>query len=103
MNCMSSCYEALHKGEDANSTELKAKVLCRLCGKVAESVARVLADGPPWHKPSRHNVALKILFFELLREYGHGLIEKFSPWYTPVMPKPAYQNTTSEAFCDIST
>ena len=42
---------------------------------------------------------MKILFFELLRE--HGLIEKVPPWYSPVMPKPAYQNTTSEAFWDI--
>ena len=44
----------------------------------------------------RHNAALKILFFELLRE--HGLLEEVPPWYSPVMPKPAYQNTTSEAF-----
>ena len=42
---------------------------------------------------------MKILFFELLRE--NGLIEKVPPWYSPVMPKPAYQNTTSEAFWDI--
>ena len=35
----------------------------------------------------------------LLRE--HGLIEEVPPWYSPVMPKPAYQNTTSEAFWDI--
>ena len=24
-----------------------------------------------------------------------------TPWYSPVMSKPAYQNTTSEAFWDI--
>ena len=42
---------------------------------------------------------VKILFFEFLRE--HGLIEEVTPWYSPVMPKPAYQNTTSEAFWDI--
>ena len=42
---------------------------------------------------------VKILFFELLRE--HGLPEEVTPWYSPVMPKPAYQNTTSEAFWDI--
>ena len=47
----------------------------------------------------RHNAALKILFFELLRE--HGLIEEVPPWYSPVMPKPAYQTATSEAFWDI--
>ena len=42
---------------------------------------------------------VKILFFEFLRE--HALIEEVTPWYSPVMPKPAYQNTTSEAFWDI--
>ena len=47
----------------------------------------------------RHNAALKILFFELLRK--HGLIEEVPPWYSPVMPKPANQNTTSKAFWDI--
>ena len=47
----------------------------------------------------RRNAASKILFFELLRE--RGLIEEVIPWYSPVMPKPAYQNTTSEAVWDI--
>ena len=37
----------------------------------------------------------------LLRE--HRLIEEFPPWYSLVTPKPAYQNTTSEAFWDIPT
>ena len=50
----------------------------------------------------RHNAALTILSFEPLWEHGHGLIEKVPPWYSPVMLKPAYQNTTSEAFWDIS-
>ena len=57
---------------------------------------------PPWHKPRylhRHDGALKILFYELLWE--HWLIEGDPPRYSPVMPKPAYQNTTSEAFWDI--
>ena len=29
------------------------------------------------------------------------MIEAVPPWYTPVMPKKAYQNTTSKAFWDI--
>ncbi|CAH3173623.1 unnamed protein product, partial [Porites evermanni] len=73
-----------------------------LCGKVAESVAHVLAGCSSLAQTKylyRHNAALKILFFELLR--GHGLIEEVPPWYSPVKPKPAYQNTTSEAFWDI--
>ena len=85
-----------------NCTKLCGDVLCRLCGKVAESVAHVLAGCSSLAQTKylyRHNAALKILFFELLRE--HGLIEEVPPWYSPVMPKPAYQNTTSEAFWDI--
>ena len=57
---------------------------------------------PPWHKPRylhRHDGALKILFYELLWE--HWLIEGVPPPYSPVMPKPAYQNATSEAFFGI--
>ena len=53
------------------------EVLCRLCGKVAESVAHVLAGYSFLVQTKylyRHNAALKILFFELLRE--DGLIEK---------------------------
>ena len=79
------------------------EVLCRLCGKLAESVAHVLAGCSSLAQTKylyRHNTALKILFFELLRE--HGSIEKVPPWYSLVMPKPAHQNTTSEAFWDIS-
>ena len=49
--------------------------------------------------PIQTNAALKILFFELLGE--HGLIEEVPPWYSPLMPKRAHQNTTSEAFGDI--
>ena len=83
-------------------TSTDGEVLCRLCGKVAESVAHVLAGCSSLAQTKylyRHNAALKILFFELLQE--HGLKEEVPPWYSPVMPKPAYQNITSEAFWDI--
>ena len=88
------------KGKTQTSND--GEVLCRLCWKVAESVADVLVGCSSLAQTEylyRHNAALKILFFELLRE--HGLIEEIPPWYTPVMPKPAYQNTTSEGFWDI--
>ena len=39
---------------------------------------------------SRHNAALKILFFELLKSYQ--LIEVIPPWYFPTQPKPSYEN-----------
>ena len=88
--------------KEKTQTSTDGEVLCRLCGKVAESVAHVLAGCSSLAQTKylyRHKAALKILFFELLRE--HGLIEEVPPWYSPVMPKPAYQNTTSEAFWDI--
>ena len=88
--------------KEKTQTSTDGEVLRRLCGKVAESAAHVLARCSSLAQTKylyRHNAALKILFFELLRE--HGLIEEVPPWYSPVMPKPAYQNTTSEAFWDI--
>ena len=88
--------------KEKTQTSTDGEVLCRLCGKVAEGVPRVLAGCSSLAQtkyPYRHNAALKILFFELLRE--HGLIEEVPPWYSPAMPKPAYQITTSEAFWDI--
>ena len=87
--------------KEKTQTSTDGEVLCRLCGKVAESVAHILASSLAQTKYLyRHNAALKIpLFFELLRE--HGLIEEVPPWYSPVMLKPAYENTTSEAFWDI--
>ena len=88
--------------KEKTQTSTDGEVLCRLCGKVAESVAHVLAGCSSLAQTKylyRHNAALKIRFFELLRE--HGLNEAVPPWHTPVMPKPAYQNTTSKAFWDI--
>ena len=80
-------------------TSTDGEVLCKLCGKVAESAAHVLAGCSSLVQAKylyRHNKALKILFFELLRE--HGLIEEVPPWYSPTMPKPVYQNAASEDF-----
>ena len=88
--------------KEKTQTSTDGQVLCRLCGKVAQSVALVLAACSSLAQTKylySHNAAFKILFFELLRE--HGLIEEVLPWYSPVMPKPAYQNTTSKAFWDI--
>ncbi|CAH3143443.1 unnamed protein product [Porites lobata] len=76
--------------KEKTQTSTDGEVLCRLCGKVAESVAHVLAGCSSLAQTKylyRHNAALKILFFELLRE--HGLMEEVPPWYSPVMPKPA--------------
>ena len=102
MNCMNSCYLRSSTQKRKTQTSTDGEVLCWLCGKVAETVAHVLAGCSSLEQTIylyRHNAVLKIPFFELLRE--HGWIEAVPPWYSPVMPKPAYQNTTSEAFWDI--
>ena len=88
--------------KEKTQTSADGEVLCRLRGKVAETVAHVLSGCSLLTQTKylyRHNAALKILFFELLRE--HGLMEEVPPWYSSLMPKPAYQNTTNEGFWDI--
>ena len=47
---------------------------------------------------SRHNAALKIPLFEMLKDMD--LIESSPPWYSPVHPKPVYQNDRVEAYWD---
>ena len=48
---------------------------------------------------ARHNAALKILFFEILRDLG--LLEEVPPWYSPVEPKPTHESRDAQAFWDI--
>ena len=64
-----------------SSEELDVKG--RMCGKVQESIAHVLSSCsalPQKMYLSRHNRALKILFFELLKDYQ--MIEAVQPWYS---------------------
>ena len=66
--------------KEKTQTSTDGEVLCRLCGKVAESIAHVLAGYSSLAQTKylyRRNAALKILLFELLRE--HGLIEEVPP------------------------
>ena len=68
---------------------------CRMCGKAQESVAHVLSGCSVLAQTkylSRHNSALKILFFELLKSYQ--LTEVIPPWYSPTQPKPSYEQAT---------
>jgi len=48
----------------------------------------------------RHNAALKVLYFELLRDLK--LINEVPPWYSLVQPKPLYQNCGVQAYWDIT-
>ena len=73
-----------------------------MCTKELESVPHVLAGCSALVQTkymSRHNSALKILFFEILRECG--LIDKIPPWYSQVVPKPVYENENHKAFWDV--
>ena len=47
----------------------------------------------------RHNHALNILFFEVLRSLN--LTEKSSPWYSPIKPKPVSENEQAVAYWDV--
>ena len=44
----------------------------------------------------RHNAALKILFFEMLRD--RDLVSTVPPWYSPVLPKLLYENDRAKLF-----
>ena len=48
---------------------------------------------------ARHNAALKVFFFEMLRDLQ--LCEGVPPWYSPVAPKPLYESPDAQAFWDI--
>ena len=68
-------------------------VMCRLCNKAPESVAHVLAGCTALAQNkyiTRHNAALKILFFEILQDLG--LVDSVPPWYSPLKSKPVYES-----------
>ena len=66
-----------------------SNVSCRMCNKAPESVAHVLSGCSSLAQNkylARHNNALKVLYFELLRELQ--LVERLPAWYSPIKPKP---------------
>ena len=72
--------------------------LCRLCGKTAESIPHVLASCSALAQNkylSCHNAALKVLFWEMLRELQ--LSDTVPPWYSPAVPKPIYESPEAQA------
>ena len=48
---------------------------------------------------ARHNAALKVLFWEMLRELQ--LSDSVPPWSSPVVPKPKYESPEVQAYWDI--
>ena len=76
--------------------------LCRLCCKTSESIPHVLAGCPALAQNkylARHNAALKVLFWEMLRELQ--LSDTVPPWYSLVVPKPIYESPKAQAYWDI--
>ena len=47
----------------------------------------------------RHNNALKILFFEVVRSLD--LIDTEEPWYSKINPKPIYENERAAGYWDV--
>ena len=79
-------------------------VKCRPCGHAQESVPHMLAGCTALHVAQnkylfRHNMALKVLFYEILRD--QYLLEEVPPWYSPVMPKLVYKSEQVEAWQDV--
>ena len=77
-------------------------IMCRMCGKAPECIAHVLAGCPSLAQTKymeRHNGALKVLFFEILRDLD--LNETVSPWFSRIEPKPLYESTQAQAFWDV--
>ena len=95
---------ALSKLYNARKTKTseESDVRYRMCGKAQESIAHVLSSCSALAQKkylSRHNGALKILFFELLEDYQ--LIEAAPPWYSATQPNPLYQNDQVTAYWDV--
>ena len=83
-------------------TDTTGEVICWLCNKAPESVAHVLAGCAALAQNkciTRHNAALKILFFEILQDLG--LVDSVPPWYSSLKPNPVYESNNVQAFRDV--
>ncbi|XP_067017133.1 uncharacterized protein [Acropora muricata] len=83
-------------------TSCSGDVKCRLCGHAQESARHILAGCTALAQNKylfRHNMALKVLFYEILRD--QDLLEEVPPWHSPVMPKPVYKSEQVETWWDV--
>ena len=75
-----------------------------MCNQAQESVANAFSGCSALAQNkylARHNSALKMLCFELLRELQ--LVERLPAWYSPIKPKPEYVSEDFQALWDIPT
>ena len=79
-------------------TSCPRDVKCRLCGHAQESVPHILAGCSALAQNKylfkHHDMALKVLFYEILHD--QDLLEE-----VPVMPKPVYRSEQVEAWWDV--
>ena len=83
-------------------TSDRNNIMCRMCGKAPECIAHVLAGCSSLAQTKyleRHNAALKVLFFEMLRDLE--LNETVPPWFSRNEPHPMYESTHVQAFWDV--
>ena len=77
-------------------------MICRQRGKKRETQAHILSGCSALAQMkylARHNAALKLIFFELLREAE--LVDMVPPWYSPAEPKALYENEKPKAYWDV--
>ena len=89
-----------HREKTGLQTDLD--VMCRLCRKQPETQAHILSGCSALVQTkylARHNAALKIIFFELLKEAE--LVEKVPPWYSSAEPKALYESEKVKAYWDV--
>ena len=78
------------------------QIMCRLCGKAAETVAHILAGCSALAQSKylqRHKAVSKIIIFEML--HSLDLLDSVPPWYSPSEPKPVNQNDQVQAVWDV--
>ena len=79
-----------------------SNVICGMCGKSPENVRHVLAGCVTLAQTkylTRHNGALKILFFEMLKDLE--LISEVPSWYSKTHPKALFENGSVQALWDV--
>ena len=51
--------------------------------------------------PDMTQLALKVLFYEMLHDLGLMIINEVPPWYSPAKPKPVYESDDVQAYWDV--
>ena len=82
----------------SGSGEERCRMCGKTCGKTKDSVTDILAGSQTLYL-ARHNNALKILLFQVIRALD--LVTSEVPWFSKTQPKPMYENEMAIAYWDI--